>query len=158
MRKKAFFFTLDVSVSLLLVMLVAIVSFSYFGKINTTDFDTAVQYGYLQDASTVLVKKGCMQQLVCSESPASDLCANEVLRATPVSVCMSVSGYSVSSQGDGGVIAASPENLLFSVDKRGCAYPGGPVQTLYFPFACDGNQTGSGYYRAVIKAWQKGAR
>ena len=158
MRKKAFFFTLDVSVSLLLVMLVSIIAFSYFGKINTDDFNSAVQYGYLQDASTVLLKKGCLQELACPNGAPDDSCASEVLRATPPSVCMSVSGYSVVSQGENGTIAPSPETLLFSVDKRGCAYAGGPVQVLYFPLACSGNQTGSSYIRAVIKAWQKGAR
>jgi hypothetical protein len=155
--RRGFFFTLDVSVSLLLIMLVAIISFSYFGKINTNDFDTAVQYSYLQDASTVLVKKGCIQSLFC-ESGAPDIsCASEVLRATPDSLCMSLSGYSVVAQDARGVMVPSPPQLLFSVDKQGCAYDSGAVQTLYYPFSCDGNQTGSTYLRAVIKAWQKGA-
>lgn len=53
---------------------------------------------------------------------------------------------------------SNPSNLLYAVDKPGCAYSGGEIQSLSVPFAQDAGQEENNYYHAVLKAWLKGAR
>lgn len=53
---------------------------------------------------------------------------------------------------------SNPGNLLYVVDKPGCTYSGGEIQSLTAPFAHNGNQNGNNYYYAVLKTWLKGGR
>lgn len=153
-----FFFTLDVSIALILVMTVSILAFAYFGRLQSADFDSALTYSYAQDAANVLSSKGCLQSLACPESGgASPLCATEVLSATPDSVCMDVAIYNVSDAA-GGVAAPASPSLVSVVSKQGCTYSSGAVQKLASSFACTGDQAQAKYYSAQIKVWQRGVR
>jgi len=52
---------------------------------------------------------------------------------------------------------SNPSGLIYSVDKQGCAYVGGEIQSLTIPFAYNKNQNANDYYYAVIRAWYRGA-
>ncbi len=53
---------------------------------------------------------------------------------------------------------SNPGNLLYVVDKPGCTYSGGEIQSLTAPFAHNSNQNENNYYYAVLKTWLKGVR
>jgi hypothetical protein len=52
---------------------------------------------------------------------------------------------------------SNPDNLIYVVDKQGCPYTGGEIQSLTLPFAYNKNQVKSDYYYAVMRAWYRGA-
>jgi len=155
--RKGFFFTLDVSIALLLVMTVSVIAFFYLGKLQSEDFTDAVQYSYAQDASNLLAAQGCLERLYCDPLPSPD-CAFGILSATPGSVCMDITGYSVSSASFQGGVLPAQESAAFTLSKQGCLYSGGQVQSLAFPLACASNQSGASVYRVALRTWQRGAR
>ena len=60
------------------------------------------------------------------------------------------------AQNEISLLYSNPANLRYVVDKPGCAYSGGEVQTLATQFVETQNQLQNNYYRAVFKIWLKG--
>ena len=155
--RKGFFFTLDVSIALLLLMIVGMLAFSYFGRMQTGSFEGALQYSYAQDAAMLLAHNGCLQKIACPQVSADISCAEEMLSSSPASSCIEASGYSVYGIGENGQIVPSEKTLLFTMAKQGCAYSGGALQTISLPFSCSSNQSSASHYLAVVRTWQRGA-
>ncbi|MCX6770336.1 MAG: hypothetical protein NT051_06735, partial [Candidatus Micrarchaeota archaeon] len=152
--RKGFFFTLDVSIALLLLMIVGVLAFSYFGRMHTDSFESALQYTYSQDAAMLLAHKGCLQKIACPKISADPSCAEEILVSSPASSCIEVSGYSVYGIDANGRMVPSEKELLFTLTKQGCAYSGGALQTISLPFSCSPNQSATLHYLSVVRTWQ----
>lgn len=53
---------------------------------------------------------------------------------------------------------SNPSNLLYAVDKPGCTYGGGELQTITVPLSYNQDQLENRNYYSVVKAWVKGVR
>jgi hypothetical protein len=49
----------------------------------------------------------------------------------------------------------NPFNLLYVVDKQGCPYTSGEIQSLTVPFAFNRNQEENDHYHVVMRAWYR---
>jgi len=83
--------TLDIAIAMMLLLVVIATAYAYFGSPSRTAFDGQLMRSYLQDAATVMASKGYLA--AASEDGANTSGIREVLRATPSTVCMQVSGY-----------------------------------------------------------------
>ncbi|MCX8197107.1 MAG: LamG domain-containing protein [Candidatus Micrarchaeota archaeon] len=51
---------------------------------------------------------------------------------------------------------SNPSNLVYVVDKPGCSYSGGEIQSITVPFSITQNQLQTEYFYATIRGWYRG--
>jgi len=84
--------TLDIAIAMTLLLVVIATAYSSFGSPSREGFDNQLMRSYLQDAATVMSKKGYLSD-AAQQNASNTSGIREVLRATSPTVCMQVSGY-----------------------------------------------------------------
>jgi hypothetical protein len=85
--------TLDVAISMMVLLVAIATAYSYFGSPSRVDFESQLMRGYLQDAATVMANLDYLSAPITSGNGTNTTGIREVMRATPPSMCMQVSGY-----------------------------------------------------------------
>ena len=85
--------TLDISIAMMVLRAAIALTYASYGSPAREGFDDQLMRGYLQDAATVMANKGYLSAPTESQNGTNTTGIREVLRATPSSVCMQVSGF-----------------------------------------------------------------
>ena len=85
--------TLDIAISLTLLLVVIATAYAAYGSPSRAGFDSQLMRSYLQDTATVMSNLGYFSSPTTSSNGTNTTGMREVLRATPSSVCMQVSGF-----------------------------------------------------------------
>ena len=85
--------TLDISIAMMVLLAVIALAYASYGSSTRAAFDDQLMRSYLQDAATVMSSKGYLSAPIDSENGTNTTGIREVLRATPSTVCMQVSGF-----------------------------------------------------------------
>ncbi|MFA5930499.1 MAG: LamG domain-containing protein [Candidatus Micrarchaeia archaeon] len=88
--------TLDISIAMMVLLAVVALAYATYGNPAREGFDDQLMRSYLQDAATVMTNKGYLSAPTESQNGTNTTGIREVLRATPSTVCMQVSGYGTS--------------------------------------------------------------
>jgi hypothetical protein len=92
-KTRGVFLSLDSITAMLLLFIVVLLAFSYIWGSKTPSFSPLQLRANAQDVATVVEKKGCLTAPLISQNNSDTSCISEVLRASPSSVCTSVTGY-----------------------------------------------------------------
>lgn len=85
--------TLDIAMAMMVLLAVVALAYATYGSPTREGFDGQLMRSYLQDAATVMASKGYLSAPTESQNGTGTDGMREVLRATPSTVCMQVSGY-----------------------------------------------------------------
>ena len=85
--------TLDISIAMMVLLAVVALAYASFGSPSHAGFDDQLMRSYLQDAATVMANQGYLSAPTESQNGTSTSGIREVLRATPSTVCMQVTGF-----------------------------------------------------------------
>jgi hypothetical protein len=85
--------TLDIAIAMMVLLAAVAAAYAAFGSPSRAGFEGQMMRGYLQDAATVMAKRGSFSAPMESQNGTNTTGISEVLRATPSSVCMQVSGF-----------------------------------------------------------------
>ncbi len=85
--------TLDISIAMMVLLAAVAMAYASYGSSTREGFDDQLMRGYLQDAATVMANKGYLSAPTESQNGTNTNGIREVLRATPSTVCMQVSGF-----------------------------------------------------------------
>jgi hypothetical protein len=120
--------TIDIVMALMLLLIVLATAYSAYGSPSRDGFDGQLMRAYLQDAATVMAKKGYFSAPLQSSNSSNTSGIREVLAATPSSVCMQVSGYgTVVGQGLEGYWKFDEDSGAVATDSSG----NGRIGTIY---------------------------
>jgi len=85
--------TLDISIAMMVLLAAIAMAYTSYGSTTREGFDDQLLRSYLQDAATVMANKGYLSTPTESGNTTNTTGIREVLRATPSTACMQVSGY-----------------------------------------------------------------
>jgi len=85
--------TLDISIAMMVLLAAVAMAYASYGSSTREGFDDQLMRSYLQDAATVMANKGYLSAPTESQNGTNTTGIREVLRATPSTVCMQVSGF-----------------------------------------------------------------
>lgn len=114
-KKLGVFLTIDMAVSLLLMFTLLGVAAYYFAQPSSAAFSDQLLRNYLQDAATVISEAGYFSTPLESQNQPDTSGIREVLRATPLSVCVEVAAY--------GVVAKDKLQGYWKLDEAGATAP-----------------------------------
>ena len=91
--KRGIVLTLDISIAMMILLVSIAAAYATYGTPSRAGFDIQILRNYLQDSATLMSDFGYLSDAadVANGSDASGI--REVMRATPSSICMQVTGY-----------------------------------------------------------------
>jgi hypothetical protein len=98
--KRGIVLTIDIALSVMVLIVMIATAYAYFGSPSRATFDAQLVRAYTQDAATIMASRGDLAAPISSQNGTNTTGMREVLRATPGTLCMQVSGYGLSVPDD----------------------------------------------------------
>jgi len=117
--------TLDISIAMMVLLAVVAMAYAAYGSSSREGFDDQLMRSYLQDAATVMANKGYLSAPIESQNGTNTTGIREVLRATPPTICMQVSGFGTAVGADlGGYWKFDEDSGVVVSDSSGNGHTG----------------------------------
>ena len=85
--------TLDIAIAMMLLLVSIAAAYASYGAPSRAGFNSQLMKNYLQDSSTLMSDLGYLSSAANPANGSDTSGIREVLRATPTTVCMQVTGY-----------------------------------------------------------------
>jgi len=120
--------TLDIAIAMMLLLVSIAAAYASYGTPSRAGFDIQLMRNYLQDSATLMSDLGYLSDAANAENGSDTSGIRTVLRATPSTVCMQVSGYgTVLGDGLAGYWKFDEDSGSVAADSSG----NGNVGTVY---------------------------